>query len=134
LRHHHLAHNTIFINTGLLAVTIGTYIAAAVGVQWFATTADTLLTAIMSYALGLVIGALFVRSVLLAHPFTQYHDFFEKGLLPVIAAMVPVAVVFATPGAGETAYLYALFLGGGMLSFVGLRELWHESIPSQRTT
>ena len=130
LRHHHLAHNTYFINTGLLVVTVGSYIAAAVGIQWFAMTTDTLLTVILSYALGIVLAAVFVHSVLLAHPFTRYHDLFERGILPVLAACLPIAIIFAVPHLDSAAYLYALFLGGGMLTFAGLKELWRSTYRS----
>lgn len=123
LTHHPLAHNKLFVNTSLVAVTVGSFVLATVGIQFAAVASDSLLTVILAYLLGVVVALFFEQAVMRGHPFAGEHDLFERAILPVLAACLPVTILFTIQGAGAFTYLYALFLGAGMLSAVALREL-----------
>jgi hypothetical protein len=133
LRHHPLQHNDAFVNGSMLAVTVGGYILAAIGVTWFMQTANPWLAAMLILGLGMLIALLFEHAVLYARPFSEHHGLFEKVFLPVVAACVPISILFTVPYTG-TLYLYALALGTGMLIAIGLSHLEKHSrkthIPS----
>jgi hypothetical protein len=125
LRHHNLSHNTLFINMSLLAITAGSFVLGAVGLQWFSLSNDLFITIILSYLLGIVIAVIFESSLLFAYPFTKQHTIFESILLPVLAACVPVGVLFTVQAA--TVYAYALSLGVGMLTAIVLSHYSRQS-------
>lgn len=120
LRHHHLNHHRLFLNTALLSIVAGSYLLATLSVQWFAYTTGLTLGIIMSYGTGLIIAVIFEFAVLEAHPFTELHGIFERAALPIVAAFVPISLLF-TSNVTNIA-LYAAALGVGMMTALVLRQ------------
>lgn len=125
LKHHELGHNTLFINTSLIAITVASYIIAAVGVQWFSASNDIVITIVLSYCLGAVIALLFESSVRYAHPFSDQHKLFESIILPVLAACIPISLVFTVSAA--SIYAFAIATGLGMLTAIVMSHFYRTS-------
>jgi hypothetical protein len=120
LRRHPLAHNDLFVNSSLVAIVIGSFLLATLGVEWFGNAGDFFLSILLIYGLGMMLALLFEHAVKLAHPFSEHHTVFESVLLPIIAASIPLTILFTTTVG--LVYLYAFVLGFGMLTVVGMRH------------
>jgi hypothetical protein len=131
LRHHPLSHNTFFVSTSLLAITVASYILAAVGLEVFTAGSDGLLAVIFTFALGAIIALLFEYGIRFAKPFSAHHTLYESAFLPIVAACIPIAMLF-TVTYSEYLYIYALVLGIGMLTALGCSYL-HKVTVSLRT-
>lgn len=125
LRHHPLGHNTLFVDVSLIAVVLGTAVVAVLGVQLFSMSSDPLLGALLTFGLGIVVATLFESAVHLAKPFVDQHNIFETVLLPIVAATLPLLVLFAVPG---ILYSAALTLGVGMLIAVIMSHFSRRSV------
>lgn len=120
LRHHPLAHNTLFVNTSILAIIIASFIAGIMGATW-AASGDVLLSVLVLYGLGVVLAVTFERAVRLAHPFSELHGLMEGVVLPILAACVPLGALFLAPG-GALLFLHAGMLAVGMLSALAFHD------------
>jgi hypothetical protein len=120
LRHHPLAHNTLFVNGSILAVIVASFIAGILGATW-AASGDVLLSVVILYGLGVVLAITFQRAVRLAHPFSDLHGLMEGIVLPILAACVPFGALFLAPG-GTILFLYAGMLAMGMLSALAFHD------------
>jgi hypothetical protein len=121
LRRHPLAHNTFFVNISVGAIIVASFIAASLTVQLLAGSEDTTILSLLLYAVGAVLALLFERAVALAHPFADWHTAYEALVTPVIAACVPLSILFTIPGLPR--YFEAAILAVGMLSGVAFIEM-----------
>ena len=129
IRHHPLAHNTLFVNLSLLAIVGASYIVATLVAAW-ARASEPVIGVVVLFALGVSLAMVFRRAVVLAHPFTELHGLFESIVLPIIAACLPLSILFVLSG-GAMLYVYAAMLSLGMLSALVIHDL-QRTIAWQR--
>jgi hypothetical protein len=129
LKHHPLSRNSVFVNGSLLAIVVASYIAAAVGIEVFSFGGDMLFGVILTFGLGAILALLFEHAVRFAYPFSEHASLFSHAVLPVIAACVPLSVLF-TVTYTSSLYVYALVLGIGMLTALTLSHLHKMTAPA----
>jgi hypothetical protein len=129
IRRHPLAHNTLFINISLTALVVASFFAATVAVSWTDHVHDLFTAGMLLYATGMVFAILFARALSLAHPFSDLHTVYETVVLPIVAACVPLSVLFTIPG--EPRYFHAAILALGMLTTLAFIEMRRVAIQAR---
>jgi hypothetical protein len=129
IRRHPLAHNTLFINMSLTALVVASFFAATIAVAWTDHVSDLFTAGMLLYATGMVLAMLFTRALSLAHPFSDLHSLYETVILPIVAACVPLSVLFTIPG--EPRYFHAAILALGMLTTLAFIEMRRVAIRAR---